>query len=303
MRGTFLGVLSAVFYTATNMTLRQLADSDDLDRAIWVTCNKAVPVALICWAIIAWRGWHGLPAMPARHLVLPLVATGLFLQTGGNIMFQIALSVGGLALSVPLCFATLIATGAILGKVLLGEPVTKQSAFAMSLLILSILLLSKDAQATAPEVAWTSSSLVVAAIPAACLSGVSYGACGVVIRRMLQHKLPVSATLVLMSSSGVVSLGLISLVRQGPAALAATHPDDFALMALAGVFNAAAFFSVAAAMKYITVVRANMFNATQVAMCAVAGVLMFGEPWTGWLVGGVLLTTLGVVLIGGQSSK
>ena len=302
MRGTFLGVLSAVFYTATNMTLRQLADSDDLDRTIWVTCNKAVPAALVAWTIIAWRGWQGLPALPPRHLVLPLLGTGLFMQTGGNILFQIALSLGGLALSVPLCFATLITTGAVLGKVLLGEPITRQSACAMGLLCLSILLLSMDAEATGPELASSTSHLVLAAIAAACLSGVSYGACGVVIRRMLNHKLPVSATLVLMSSSGVVSLGLISLIRQGPAALAATQPDDWALMALAGVFNAAAFFSVAAAMKYITIVRANMFNATQVAMCAIAGVLVFSEPWTGWLVGGVLLTIAGVVLIGGRSN-
>jgi drug/metabolite transporter (DMT)-like permease len=303
MRGTFLGVLSAVFYTATNLTLRQLADSSDLDRTIWVTCNKAVPAALVAWIIVAWRGWHGLPALPPRQLVLPLLATGLFMQTAGNILFQIALSMGGLALSVPLCFATLITTGAVLGKVLLGEPITSQSACAMGLLILSILLLSMDAETVETEGAWHASGIVMAAIPAACLSGVSYGACGVVIRRMLIRKLPVSATLVLMSSSGVVSLGLISLIRQGPAALAATPRQDLALMALAGAFNAAAFFSVAAAMKYITIVRANMFNATQVAMCAIAGVLIFSEPWTGWLVGGVLLTVAGVVLIGGRSSK
>ena len=303
MRGTLLGLLSAVFYTATNMTLRQLAEAQDLDRAIWVTCNKAIPAALVAWAIIAWRGWQGLPALPERRLVLPLIATGLFMQTGGNVLFQIALSMGGLAISVPLCFATLIATGAILGKLLLGEPITRQSTLAMSMLTLSILLLSMDAQTTEIGGGWAASGMLLAAIPAACLSGVSYGACGVVIRRMLKRKLPVSATLVLMSSSGVVSLGLICFVRQGTAVLTSTSTDEYALMALAGTFNAAAFFSVAVAMKYITVVRANMFNATQVAMCAIAGVLLFDEPWTGWLVGGVLLTTLGVALIGGRSSK
>lgn len=296
-KGMFLAVLSALFYTAANMTLRRLAGAENLD-AIWITCNKALIPSLAAWAIIAWRASQGLPALPPRKMILPLLAAGVLMQIGGNFMFQLALGYGGLALTVPLCFATLITTGALLGRIFLEEAITPRTAIAMGVLVIAIALLSLSAPgATESVVNRTGTAVVVLAILTACLSGVGYGACGVVIRRMVTQQIPLSATLVLMSSTGVVGFGAYSLIHLGPAQLATTTFDQWAWMMLAGMFTAVAFFAVGGALKYITVVQANMLNATQSAMCAIAGVMFFAEPWTYWLILGTLLTAAGVMLV------
>ena len=75
-------------YTGTNLTLRRVAHTQNLDWAIWVSCWKGVPAALIAWLLIAHRTWRGLPALPPRKLVLPLIATGLFMQFVGTSAFN-----------------------------------------------------------------------------------------------------------------------------------------------------------------------------------------------------------------------
>ena len=117
--GTLFGVISALAYTGTNLTLRRMANTQSLDWAIWVSCWKGVPAAVVAWVLVAYRARRGLPALPPMALVLPLMATGLFMQFIGNVSFQWALSLGGLALTVPLTFATLIGSGAVLGRVVL----------------------------------------------------------------------------------------------------------------------------------------------------------------------------------------
>ena len=47
-----LGMLSALAYTAANLGLRNVAPGGDLDWAIFVSANKAMPVALIAKAVV-----------------------------------------------------------------------------------------------------------------------------------------------------------------------------------------------------------------------------------------------------------
>jgi drug/metabolite transporter, DME family len=303
--GTAFGIVSALAYTGTNVALRAVADGSiggGVDWAAWVSCIKAVPGALAAWVLVAWRAGRGLPALPPRRLVVPLVATGLLMQFGGNLAFQWALSLGGLALTVPLCFATLILSGAVLGRMYLAEGVTPRSAVAMGLLLGAIVVLSVGADEATGAVAASSAgpvsfgTIALAVVAAAC-AGMAYGASGVVIRRMVTGRLSLSATLVLLSTAGAVGLGLMCLVRLGPARLLATPADDLATMFVAGTLNAVAFFAVSASLKYLSVIHANLINASQTALCAAAGVWLFGETLTGWLAAGIVLTMLGLLLL------
>jgi drug/metabolite transporter (DMT)-like permease len=144
---------------------------------------------------------------------------------------------------------------------------------------------------------------VALAVVSTCIAGIAYAACGVIIRSHLQQDLTLSATLVLLNTIGVVVLGALSLATLGPAEMWATSPSDATAMLLAGVFNAVAFFAIAAALRTIAVLQANLLNATQTAMAAVAGVWLFGEEWTLWLVLGTLLTVLGVMLMDKRRSS
>lgn len=297
--GAFFAVVSAITYTAANLALNAAARPRDFDWAIWVSCIKAVPATVVAWLLVARQAARGLPALPPREAVVPLLATGLFMQVGGNVMFQWALSLGGLALTVPLSFAALICTGAWLGRLVLGEAITVRTGLSIVLMLAAICLLSAGARDSTRDVSADGSIVVVvAAILASCCSGAAYGTNGVVIRSTLNRKVSIPATLVLLSTSGIVWLGLLSVWRLGIDEMADTTPGELAAMLAAGSFNTIAFFSVGAALRHISVVRLNLLNASQTAMAAVAGAAFFGERVTPWLVSGTLLTAVGLAALG-----
>lgn len=295
--GVILGLLSALAYTGANLALRHVAEPNDVGWALWVTANKAVPAALVGWAIIAWRASRGLAAFPPRHLIWPMILVGLLMQYGGNLTFQWSLSLGGLAVTVPLCFAALIVTGAWLGRVYLGDPVSPRTLLSIVILILAIALLSSGAgEATSSRNSDASTLMVVLGILAALMSGASYAVSGVMIRH-LTRTLTLSASIVVFSTVGVVVMGVHSLFQPGWERIAGTTPAQWGAIIAAGWMNALAFFAVAGSLKRISVTYANVINATQNAMCAAAGVLLFSEPPTTALVAGCVLTAVGTVVI------
>ncbi len=296
--GISLGVVSALAYSATNIALRQVS-SPDFHWSVWVSCIKAFPAALLGWVLVTNRHFRGLPAFPPKRLVLPLICAGLFMQCLGNVAFQVSLGLGGLALTVPTVFAALITTGSIAGRVVLGEQITTRSVIAMSLLIGSIGVLSVGADQSTGVVAHDSSAGEVAmAMLVAMLSGFTYGITGVIIRKSVTGSMSISATLVLLSTSGFVGLGAISVFNLGVSKLLATSGNQWLWMLIAGVMNAIAFFSVSGALKHIPVTQVNLLNASQAAMCAFAGVMLFDEPVTRWLVIGTAMTIGGLVVLG-----
>lgn len=295
--GSALGLLAAVAYTTANLGLRNVAQGGDFDWAIFVSANKAAPVALIAWGLVGWRSARGLPGLPPRHLVLPLLLTGLVMQFGGNVMFQYALSRGGLALTVPLTFSTIILSGAILGRIVLKEPLSGRMLLAMATMMGAVAVLSQGAEAASgalvANAGWQSTVL---AIVSACVSGCGYGSCGVMVRRCVTSNLSYSATIVFISSVGLFVLWPISAWRLGVREIASIDSRIWLSMLAAGLANAVAFFSINAAYKRLSVVRVNLLNASQAALAAIAGVVLFAEPNTWWLRVGTAMTVLGLIL-------
>ncbi|MBX3439352.1 MAG: DMT family transporter, partial [Planctomycetaceae bacterium] len=300
-RGLGWGMVSAVGYMVANLGLRDVAQPDGdvgaVAWAIWVSANKAAPVMLAAWILVGCRALRGLPALPPRHVVVPLILTGLLMQWGGNVCFQFALSRVGLALSVPLCFATILVSAAIIGRLAIGDPLTSSTLLAVSTMIAAITVLTQGTQAAAGTIVGApdraSTSLAVAA---ACLSGIAYGAGGVVIRRYVRVDLSHSATIMVLSTTGVVSLGGASLLQIGPDQLMATPPDTWSMMLFAGAATAVAFFAISLAYQHQSAVKVNLLNGSQTAMSALAGVVLFGEPNTTWLQAGTVLTIVGLIL-------
>ncbi|MCA9015221.1 MAG: DMT family transporter [Planctomycetaceae bacterium] len=302
-RGTLFGLLSALAYTATNIALREAAVDNNPDWAIWISALKSVPATIVGWVLVAYRGSQGLPALPPRRLVIPLILTGLVMQFGGNVMFQWSLSLGGLAISVPLCFATLLTTGAILGRIFLDEPITYRMFISMLILTVAIVLLSLGAHQAEESVYQhmehhtRTMATVALTIFVACFAGCAYGTGGVVIRGSVRSELSISATLVLISTTGLVCLTTVAVYRLGFSIFWETSPWQYLVMLIAGIMNAIAFFAIGAAMKHLTVSRVNLLNASQTAMAAFAGVLCFSEPLTVWLLSGTALTIGGLFLM------
>jgi len=226
---------------------------------------------------------------------------GLAVQAGGNLLFQKSLAMCGLALSVPTVFATLILTGATLGRTWLGEGISLRSAGAMGLLIAAIAMLGYGAEGAATAlprgpagitpVAW-----VLTGVAYSAFAGVLYGGLGVVMRRTTQTNVPLPATLALVSTTGTLGLGIPAVVRLGSEVLHSTPTETF-LMVSAGVLNAIAFFAIGGAFRRISVVQVNLINASQAAMCAIGGVLIYGESLTAALALGTVLTIVGLALM------
>ena len=295
--GTWMAVVSAFCYTASIMALRDLAVSDSIDWAILVSCLKAVPVSVIALASLTINALHGGLVWPPRRVILQLLLTGLFMQFSGNVAFQLGLSLGGMSLSVPLAYASMMISGAVLGRVLLGEPISRRSMVAISVLVLSMALLSADASSVPISATGTSREWGVAtAVLAACLAGVGWGVPGVIVRRSVTGELSVSMTVFLLSVTGVFGLGFTSLFRKGMHWMIETATPELETMLLAGVLNAAAFFALSTSLKYIPIVQVNLLNASQIALASLAGVIFFSESLTAWLIAGIVLTGVGLML-------
>jgi len=293
--GTICGLASAFIYTAANSFLRSVKDCDP----VWVSAIKAVPtVALMTpWlASMALRGQKVLPAWPVTLLV---VATGLVGQVVGNTSFQWALGEVGVALTVPLSLGGMIVSAAILGRVFLHEPVTPRAALSLAILLGAMAVLSLGARDASQSLAKAAAAPLelAAGVSAGCLAGFAYSVLNVAIRYAVLRGMPLPTTLFLVASGGLVSLSTIAWTRIGTAGMLATSQPDLLLMLAAGLCNTLAFLALTMSLSLTSVVYVNALNATQAALAALAGVVIFSEAFSPWLVQGVVLTIVGLVIL------
>ena len=352
------GLASAVLYTLTNISLRQVVAVDPF----MVAAVKAAPTVLTLGPIvIGVQRWTGakLAAEPAerrerRRKMLQFVGAALVGQVIGNGAFQIALGVIGLAASVPITLGSLLIGSAVMGRFFLGEPVSVRKACSIATLMLAVVVLSqsKDSAAggaagknpattqsaetagtvsdanLAPDAAAvvdpTESTVMPAASgqPAdagdasrravsvadwttaawwgavcAAMSGFAYAFFSTKMRQTMQGGLSSIDAMWVSGIAGSTALWSIAITRGGLDQFAAITMNQWQWMAAAGVFNFAAFVSISTALRVLPVVAVHLLNASQVAMAAVAGVLLFDEKVTGPLAIGILLTMVGLLVL------
>jgi drug/metabolite transporter, DME family len=293
LAGAACCVVSALGYTAANICLRRL-DVLHCDPA-WAICNKELVSVLVVGPWLAVQALRGLPTLPWGRPLAILVAVGLATQLGGNVGVQWAFGIVGLAVMIPALNSFLLTSAAILGWVLLGERVSRRSAAAISLLLVALALLGIGAAGAGHSMA-ASPLEVTAAIGVAGLAGIIFALLSISIRHCVTGTTRLSAVVLIITGMGVLSLGPISACRLGMPQLLSTPPEHFAWMAGAGIFNLIAFSAISKALQLTTVVHVNMVNASQVALAAVAGIMIFGERPNPWLILGIALTIGGIFL-------
>lgn len=255
---------------------------------------------LIAGGMLLARSRQNRQEFASWEAVAKLLAVGLIGQWVGNVGFQWSLGVIGIGLAVPLTMGSIIASGAVVGRIWLAEPITGRALVAMAVLLAAIGLLSLGAEQASKAVLVASrngATLAVLGVAVACVSGVAYTVLGAGIRHFARGQISLPATLFLTSGSGMMTLGIWCLWSLGPAELLATKTDDFTAMVAAGVWNAVAFFSLVRALQLTTLFKVNSLNSSQIAMAAVAGVIWFDEALTAYLIAGVVLTTLGLLIM------
>jgi len=124
--------------------------------------------------VVTWQTCTGTVRWPSKLGIVWLLLTGFFMQFLGNVTFQWGLHLGGITLTVPLSHATLLISGALLGLWMLGERVSPRSLAAILVLIVSISILSYDAD----DLLKTNNAPVGLAIVNGLLAGIGWGSTG-----------------------------------------------------------------------------------------------------------------------------
>ena len=318
MAGTACCVVSAVGYTVANTCMRQLAElqADEM----WATCNKELITVVVVGPWLVAQLLRHRSLFPPWGAIGLLTLVGLSTQMVANLGLQWAFGIIGLSIAIPVVFAMMLTTSAAMGWALLNERVSKRSMGAIGLLLVALACLavglslakveeteippSTEVAATSDEVAPAPSDLggfspwvVVGAVLAAGLAGALYAVLTITIRHTVTGATSPAAVVLIITGVGVLSLGSVSYARLGLAELLATPWTHFGWMFLAGGFNLIAFLAITKGLQLTTVVHANVLNASQVAMAAVVGILLFKEHLNPWLILGVSLTITGIVLI------
>jgi drug/metabolite transporter (DMT)-like permease len=228
-------------------------------------------------------------------------------QIAGNVAFQWALGVVGMALSVPLTMGTIILSGATLGALCLGEKVELLNSISMIILIVAIGVLSFGTDDASRSVVGTETAVpfwkLAAAVGCVMSAGLSYGILGVVLRFGLKGSGSAPSLMMVVGTVGIVTLIPWALATIPVEKMLATSSADLWNMAGASIGNILAFVALTKALQLTTLLHVNLLNASQVAMAAVAGTVIFNEAKSVPLIAGVLLTIVGLTLMRPANSK
>jgi drug/metabolite transporter (DMT)-like permease len=290
--GTAYCIVSALAYTAANSCLRALA----CHNAAWIICVKESVTVVAIGPCLLYLALRREVVWPDRRGLLALVAVGLAVQVIGNLGMVWALDVIGLSITIPAMMGFNLAGSAILGWLLLKERVTGRSLLAIALLVSAIVLLNLGAGQAQDWVVHNRLKIALA-LSLCCTSGLVFAWMAVAIRKTVTGPVSPLVVVFVITATGTLSLGPLSIWQMGLPALFATPPQTLSLMLVAGVLNLIGFFTISKGLQFATVVQANVLGASQVAMAAVVGMLFFAESPSTALIVGVCLTIVGMVMI------
>lgn len=309
--GAVAGLASAVFYTLTNISLRQVVAVDPF----LVAAVKAAPTVITLGPLVfglhrfnrSSQNFEPGARQLRRQKMLQFVGVALVGQVIGNGAFQIALGIIGLAASVPITLGSLLIGSAVLGRVLLGEPVSVRKACSIAVLLIAVIVLSQSRQSPGPvssapahDAAVATSDWTEAAwwgAVCAAMSGGAYAFFSTKMRQTMQSGLSSIDAMWVSGIAGSTALWSIAIARGGTEQFVNLTPNQWQWMVAAGLFNFTAFVAISTALRVLPVVAVHLLNASQVAMAAVAGVFVFGEEVTGPLAIGIVLTMAGLLIL------
>lgn len=287
--GTVCGVAAAVLYTASNIALRKCTDLDPF----LVSAVKAFPTVIVLGPFLVWMYFNRQNILTNPHAVWKFAAVALLGQFVGNGAFQVALGIVGLAKAVPITLGVLLIGGGLLGRFMLGEPLKRKTLLAIATLLVAVVVLSITKEDAATHV---NGPLWLGAASAAA-SGAAYAMFGAVMRQTMNNGVSAPLAMFISGTIGSIALSAFTMTRLTFNDLVAINESEWIMMGIGGVFNLTAFVALSLSLKSLPVVAVNLINASQVAMAALAGVLLFAEPITSSLITGLALTILGLVIL------
>jgi len=253
-----------------------LADPSRATDPMWtIFVKETVTVLVVGPLLVVWylRGRVSLPSVRSLSI---LVAAGLAVQLIGNVGLLWAMGIVGLAIALTIALAVSLISAAVLGTFFLRESITWRVMAGIGLLIAAIVCLRIGAGgglAGLPANPW----MVLVAMLITCTAGITFGLLTIAIRYVAQRDTAVWFVVLVVTGCGTLALGILSWARFGVAELAATPREHLFWMAISGVLNLLGFISLSKGLQLTPVARANVLAASQVALAALAGWILFQE--------------------------
>ena len=301
--GSLCCIVAALGYGAVNVCLRSLTVR--CDRSLILLSRETLAAVCMGAWFLYWARREGF-SPPRWRPLAGLVVVGVLTQLAASLPLLWAMAVVGLAISITLSLGTSLITSALLGRFLLGERVSGQSLLAIGLLIAAVILLTFGAERAAAVPGLDDGYgplVIVLAAAASCGAGIVYGLLNVAVRRWVTGGMSAGFVALVVPIVGVGCLAPVSFWRLGVAGILATPPEDALVLLAAGLLNVIAWFAVVRGLERTSVLRANVLTASQVALAALAGVVIFDEAITIFLVAGILITIAGMVMIGRPAAQ
>jgi drug/metabolite transporter, DME family len=286
-------------YAASNICMRQLT----VMRCdpFWAVFNRELTTTIIAGACLLFQRFQGRPTLPSRSILLRLVCLGVIVQLVGAMCLQWALGIVGLAVTVPFYFGARIVGVALLGYAWIGERVSTRSKLAIGVLLASLALLGRGVSASGGSLAAAdvpfSLWLLILGILAAIVSGAVAAMLSISIRDLATDSTMPLTTVFLIPLMAVVSLAPFCAMRLTTTEMWGTPWQEWVCMVDAGVFNFIAFLALAKGLQLATAVYVNSVGVLQVAVSAMAGILLFAEPMNLWLALGIGLMMAGILAV------
>ncbi|MFZ5833637.1 MAG: EamA family transporter [Planctomycetota bacterium] len=333
--GMFFCALASLSYTLANVCMRKLSELS-VPESLAIFSKESLP-AVVLGLGLAWALARRRKCLPPWKIVIEVVFVALAVQLVANVGVQWAMGVIGLAINVPVNLGAMLVATALFGSWILRERVSRRTWCAVALLIGALVVLGLSAAriadrteilpaeagqtligtasvAPASELASAPPRLILAAaaaVFASILGGCIYATLSLTLRRHATNRDQALFVMFVVTGMGGLTLGLLSLWNIefslfGSSVefsglnwrdFAAIPPNQCAWMIVAGLANLGGFVAIAIGLQLIPIVHASVFNASQVALAAIAGVVFFPEPVTAGLLAGVALTVVGITLI------
>jgi len=302
-RGILFCALAAIFYTGANTAVTELGRLG-LHEFWIVGIKESITVLLLApWCMM--RMLHHKESRPDARMWAILLGAGLLTQLFGNVGYVYSLKVIGLAATIPIVFASMLVMTALFGRLLLSEKVTIRSMAAIAMLVVAICFITCGSDRVVRPL--LEKSLFPAyrglAILSSCVTGVCFGLMSIAVRHAMNRNVDKPIVMVIITGVGFFLLVPAALYQEGTELVTETTTVQWSWMISAGIFNLAAFFFLNKGLELTRVIPANITTTSQIAMAAVLGLLMFHEPLSTPLIIGVMLTIIGVLLIGGDEGE
>ena len=288
---------AAVIYAATNLCLRWLSVTAN---PLWAVCVKETVSVAVVGPWLLYLAYRRERILPRGRALVVLIIAGLLTQLGGNLISLWAMGIVGLTIVVPLIVGSSLISTAVLGRLWLGERVTPRTMLAITMLMLAVATLCASAGRTSAAgllAAADDGPRVVLAAVGACLAGCCYSVLNVSIRRTVTSAVRPAVVVFMITGIGTLTLAPLSFWQLGWQRIADVPSNALGMMILAGALNLIAFASYTTGLRFTTAVNANLVNASQTALAALAGWLVFHEPLGGTILFGLALTIGGIALI------